>query len=173
MAFFVHSIFQLDKTILTFIIFIKEGTKTVKCRPLFCILWTFTSFLLVILPEEYRTQHCLRSFAPAASKSMTLFAHARTMFPHSSFLSRVRAITLSLVSMVFYKFIFYKFINFQPELNWGLCSLNPCAIASSSPNKQSVLNSICRTDERRLYLCWQVSLGILDVYNFFDSLYAL
>ena len=45
-AFFVHSIFQLGKKILTFIVFIKGGTKTVKCRPFFCILWTFSSFFI-------------------------------------------------------------------------------------------------------------------------------
>ena len=45
-ALFVHSTFQLGKRILTFIIFFKEGTKTVKCRPLFCIPWMFCSFFI-------------------------------------------------------------------------------------------------------------------------------
>ena len=45
-AFFIYLIFQLGKRILTFIIFIRDGTKTVKCRPLFCILWTFSSFFI-------------------------------------------------------------------------------------------------------------------------------
>ena len=119
-AFFVHSIFQLGKRILTFISFIKEGTKTVKCRPLFCILWTFSSFF---------TGDPTRKVSYIALFTILCFCCHQingALCPRknsvSSFIFSFRSSGNFSVS----HFNGSDFINFPPELG-TFVPLNPCA----------------------------------------------